>query len=538
MRLPEEFIGKMKELLDENEYVEFINSYEKPRYYGLRVNTLKISVDEFLKISPFKLEKIPWVKDGFYYSEDDNPGKHPYYHAGLYYIQEPSAMLPGGAINVRPGDRVLDLCAAPGGKTVQMAAAMEGKGILVANDINYERVKALVKNIELCGVRNAIVTNETPENLAQCFPEYFDKILVDAPCSGEGMFRKDPDAVKSWGKYKCEKCAGTQISIMRQADKMLKPGGYLLYSTCTFSPEENEQIINDFLLSHYSYKLVEIPKVAKMEGGRPQWAGGNHEFTKTARMWPHRIKGEGHFAALLKKGDLEQHSEQNLEKHLGCHLGQRLEQHYIFSKTINKKSGEKIDSEMAIAAYMEFERENLNIQLNKSFIKKNSALTVVGKNIYLTVNDAPSLEGIKVSKFGWYLGSLERGKFIPSHSFVMSLKKEDIKNVIDMGNTSSDITRYLKGETIIIEGINGYEAKDHETKGCAANSNAANSNAANSNAANSNAANSNAANSNAANSNAANSYVAICVDGYTIGWAKQMDGMLKNLYPKGWRKLS
>ena len=184
MKLPAKFMEKMRRLLDEEEYEQLISALSGERVCGLRVNTLKIGIDEFQKISPFDLEAVPWTDDGFYISGEDAPGRHPYYHAGLYYIQEPSAMLPGQVLGAEPGDRVLDMCAAPGGKTVQIAAAMKGRGLLVSNDINAERVKALVKNIELCGIRNAIVLNESPENLARNFKGYFDKILIDAPCSG------------------------------------------------------------------------------------------------------------------------------------------------------------------------------------------------------------------------------------------------------------------------------------------------------------------------------------------------------------------
>jgi len=231
MKLPAEFMDKMNRLLGDNEYNELLKSYSESRYYGLRVNTLKIKVKEFLKISPFKLEPVPWTSDGFYYPEGENPGKHPYYHAGLYYIQEPSAMLPGAVLGAKPGEKVLDLCAAPGGKTVQVAAAMENSGIIIANDINADRVKALVKNIELCGVRNAIVLNETPERIASGFEGYFDRILVDAPCSGEGMFRKDEDAARSWESFKCETCSGMQKTILESVDRRLRPGGSLVYFT-------------------------------------------------------------------------------------------------------------------------------------------------------------------------------------------------------------------------------------------------------------------------------------------------------------------
>lgn len=457
MKLPTEFLEKMKALLDDNEFEEFIKSYEVPRFYGLRVNTLRISIDEFLKISPFKLEPIPWTRDGFYYNEGENPGRHPYYHAGLYYIQEPSAMLPGFVMDAQPGEFVLDLCAAPGGKTVQMAAGMQGKGLLVANDISSDRVKALVKNIELCGISNAIVTNETPDKLASRFGNLFDRILVDAPCSGEGMFRKDEDAAKSWGKYKCGLCCKMQSEILEKVDEMLKPGGFLVYSTCTFSPEENEQMISYFLDKFKDYDLVDIPKFSGIDSGRPEWSDGNKELLKTVRLWPHKVNGEGHFTALLRKRG---------------HGG-------IISNRINENKTADINK--AIQPFHSFIRDNLNKDADGYFSMK-------GNNLYCLPVKPPDLSGIKVAKFGLYLGEITNGRFEPSHSFILSLKKGDLKNALNFSSDSSEVLRYLKGETLMIEGSKGYTG--------------------------------------------------VLVDGYTLGWAKQTGDMLKNLYPKGWRKMN
>lgn len=457
MKLPVEFLNKIEGLLDASEYEEFIKSYELPRFYGLRVNTLKISVEEFLKISPFKLEPIPWTRDGFYYNEGENPGKHPYYYAGLYYIQEPSAMLPGAVMDAKPGDRVLDLCAAPGGKTVQLAAGLKGKGLLVSNDINSDRVKALVKNVELCGITNAVVTNDSPQNLSKKFRHFFEKVLVDAPCSGEGMFRKDEDAAKSWGKYKCDLCCGMQREILAYADEMLRPGGYLVYSTCTFSPEENEQMITAFLEGHPDYELIEVPKTAGIADGRPRWSDGNPELSKTARLWPHKVKGEGHFVALLHKKDSDYKIFES------------------FDKTMVSGSNEVLES------FRNFEKENLNISLDEYFIVK-------GSNLYSLPVKLPDLSGVKVAKFGRYLGEAAKGRFEPSHSFILSLCRDDLKNVQDFASNSKEVISYLKGETLITEGQKGYTG--------------------------------------------------ILVDGYTLGWAKQTGDMLKNLYPKGWRKMN
>ncbi|MCX7708644.1 MAG: RsmB/NOP family class I SAM-dependent RNA methyltransferase [Clostridia bacterium] len=478
MKLPVEFLNKMKSLLGEQEYEEFLQSYEKSRFYGLRVNSLKISVEEFKRISPFSLEPVPWTSDGFYYPEGESPGRHPFYYAGLYYIQEPSAMLPGAVINAQPGDKVLDLCAAPGGKTVQMAAGMKGQGILVSNDISTERVKALVKNIELAGITNAVVTNDSPDRLANNFAEYFDKILIDAPCSGEGMFRKDEDAAKSWEKFKCQKCACMQWDILRSIDRMLKPGGNVVYSTCTFSPEEDEQMISAFLKEHDNYEFIDIQKIAGIAPGRPDWSDGNPELEKTARLWPHRIKGEGHYVAMLHKKGKE--TDQNLRTYTQSE-NKSISLDRNFNKKKLAKPDEGISEKDLIQAFREFAEENLNIDINGNFIAK-------GNNLYCLPAEVPDLSGIKVAKFGWYLGAVNNGRFEPSHSMIVSLKNKDLKRTINFPAESKEVFSYLKGETLMIEGEKGF--------------------------------------------------CGVCADGYTLGWAKQTGDMLKNLYPKGWRKMS
>ena len=201
MKLPESFQNKMKELL-KDEFPDYIACYEEPRYYGLRVNTNKISVEEFQKISPFEIRPVPWIENGFYYDgETAAPSRHPYYFAGLYYLQEPSAMTPADRLFIEPGDKVLDLCAAPGGKATELGARLLGQGVIAANDISNSRAKGLLKNMEVFGIGNLLVLNEEPGKLLDYFPEYFDKILIDAPCSGEGMFRKDKKMVKAWEEH-------------------------------------------------------------------------------------------------------------------------------------------------------------------------------------------------------------------------------------------------------------------------------------------------------------------------------------------------
>lgn len=514
MKLPVEFTDKMRLLLGAEEFESFMKSYDMPRYYGLRVNTLKISVEDFLRISPFKLEPIPWTKDGFYYSEGESPGRHPYYYAGLYYIQEPSAMLPAEVLDAKPGERVLDLCAAPGGKTVQIAAGMKGQGLLVANDINSDRVKALVKNVELCGVRNVIVTNDLPGKLAVNFKGFFDRILVDAPCSGEGMFRKDEDAARSWESFKCDKCSCMQWEILQHVDRMLKPGGTLVYSTCTFSPEEDEKMIARFMDAFGYYELADISKLAGIAGGRPEWADGRSDFVRAARLWPHKLKGEGHFVALLRKsadaganegsaagGWSEAGSKAVQSLHLQTKNEVPEDSRKINisednrgidkqgkSETRDKKGAAAkrranhafSDAEDLREVYKAFERDNLNISLEGSFITR-------GSNLYHLPVECPDLSGIKVAKFGWYLGEASNGRFNPSHSLVTALGRDEARNILNLEAGSQQVISYLKGETLMLESPKGLTA--------------------------------------------------MCVDGYTLGWAKQSGGMLKNLYPKGWRKM-
>ena len=241
--LPQKHLSEMKELL-QDEYDDYLASFENKRVYGLRINTSKISVRDFLKINPFHLERIPWTDDGFYYDEEDRPAKHPYYFAGLYYLQEPSAMLPAEVLPVEENDLVLDCCAAPGGKSSKLANKLNNTGVLIANDISASRAQVLLKTLESQGIRNAYVMAEDITKIER-FKECFDKILIDAPCSGEGMFRKESELISSWEERKSDYYSPIQKQLILKGVEMLKSGGKLVYSTCTFSPEEDEEIIEE-----------------------------------------------------------------------------------------------------------------------------------------------------------------------------------------------------------------------------------------------------------------------------------------------------
>jgi NOL1/NOP2/sun family putative RNA methylase len=297
--LPEDFKIRMKHILKED-YENFLNTYSREPFKAIRVNTLKVSLENFIDISPFKITgSVPWEKRGLYIN-DEKPGRHPYHEAGLFYVQEPSAMSVIPCAGIEKNQKVLDLCAAPGGKSTQAAADLNSTGLIVSNEIDGKRAKILSQNIERMGITNAVVTNNSPSELEKYFKSYFDRIIVDAPCSGEGMFKKEKAALSNWSLENIEGCSIRQGAILDSAAKMLKAGGYIAYSTCTFSLEENEMVIDRFLKLHKEFEIIEIEKKHGFRGGFTENTYSmNLNFA--ARLLPQNIKGEGHFIALLRK---------------------------------------------------------------------------------------------------------------------------------------------------------------------------------------------------------------------------------------------
>lgn len=413
--LPKDFTNRMQKMLGE-EYEEFLKSCQKDRLHGLRINARKTGKNEFLEKSPFRLTDIPWARYGFYYPAEEQPGKHPYHEAGVYYIQEPSAMLPAVLLDAQPGERVLDLCAAPGGKTTQIADSMEGRGILVCNEIHPARAKILSENVERMGVRNAVVLNETPERLAGFFPDYFDRILVDAPCSGEGMFRKNIAAGEEWSAENVRLCAARQDAILESAQSMLRPGGTLVYSTCTFAPEENEGTVARFLKMHPGFSAAETEKQSGFCSGRPDWAGEAAEgLENTVRLWPHKIAGEGHYAAVLQKDG-------------GCaHRA--------------KYSGGKSLREKEYRPFLDFAKEYLNTSFEGTYLR-------FGDQLYLAPDQLPLLKGIRVLRPGLHLGTMKKERFEPSHALALAAKPEDVRLIFPLQSRSREIFYYLSGMTL------------------------------------------------------------------------------------------
>lgn len=417
MNLPKKYLDTMKDML-KDEFEDYLESFNQSRLYGLRVNTLKITPEEFLKISPFKLTPIPWIENGFYYDEADKPAKHPYYFAGLYYIQEPSAMTPANILPVEEGDFILDMCAAPGGKSTELGAKLNFSGLLVANDISNSRAKALLKNIEVFGIPNAIVLSEDPKKLAKRYPECFDKIMIDAPCSGEGMFRKDSKLIKSWEKNGPEFYHKIQKEILDAGAVMLKPGGIIQYSTCTFSRLEDEESIKYLLKSRPDMRLIDIkPYEGFGHGFEENEEDRNMQLSKAVRIWPHKLKGEGHFTALIQKS------------------GESV------SSTSIKSGGASIRLTKELEEFLEC----LKYPLDKKDI------LIREDRVFLVPDSVGGIDGLRVMREGLFLGELKKNRFEPSQALAMVLKREQYESSINLTADGDNVIRYLKGETIQVD---------------------------------------------------------------------------------------
>lgn len=407
MNLPEKYINTMKETLGE-EFNAYLDSFCDERVYGLRVNTLKISVEDFLKICPFEVTKVPWIPNGFFYKEEAKPAKHPYYYAGLYYLQEPSAMTPACMLPVTPGEKVLDMCAAPGGKSTELGAKLQGQGLLISNDISSSRAKALLKNIELFGIQNSFVISEDPKKLCGMYEGFFDKVLIDAPCSGEGMFRKDNKLIKAWEKNGPEFYGAIQREIILYGADMLRPGGMMLYSTCTFSKYEDEESIKYLLENRPEMELVE-PSYW-YEG----FQKGLDGMEKCVRIWPHHMQGEGHFLALLKKS----------------------EDAPAYSIPKRPPYNEKLSEDL-----LEFLKLiSMDIPL------KNIRMS--GDLAYLIPEEMGDYSHIRMLRGGLLLGEVRKNRFEPSQALAMALKMSEFQNILNFTADDPNVIRYLKGETI------------------------------------------------------------------------------------------
>lgn len=427
MNLPIEFEKKMKAFLGD-EWDDFLYSYDNNRFQALRFNTLKVQSPEermrilkTLKISSDK--KVSWANEAYYFDENVRPGKHPYHEMGLYYIQEPSAMSAAALLAPKPGMRVLDLCAAPGGKSTQLATYLGDSGLLVSNEINTQRSRILSQNIERMGIKNAIVTNEDSFVLASHFPGFFNAIQVDAPCSGEGMFRKLPEAIEQWSMENVAICAERQKEILDNAAVMLKPGGTIVYSTCTFSKEENEDVIEYFLERHPDFTLEEME-----------------------RFWPHKVDGEGHFVAkLVRRGcvDTDLKADRKTKKNKNS-KNRKNETKPALTKENMKLLSEFLDETISedVAAWI-----------------KNSRLVMSGEQLYRLPDMEVDIKGLKVQRAGLHIGEFKKQRFEPSHSLALALKLNDAKNLVKLTCDNPQTIGFFNGQSVMLSDEQAAECK-------------------------------------------------------------------------------
>jgi len=490
IRIPPLFLERMSRFLG-NEYPAFFESLTHASVHGLRVNTLKLCADEFQEISPFPLgDKVAWCDSAFTLTPSApsagegkggrEPGKHPYHLAGLYYLQDPSAMSAAELLAPQPGERILDLAAAPGGKTTHIASLMQGQGLLVANEIKTRRLSHLVVNVERWGASNVVVTNETPERLADHFGAFFDRVIVDAPCSGEGMFRKDMRARLDWSEQMVAGCAARQTNILRVAAHLVRPGGHLLYSTCTFAPEEGEAVIARFLLEHPDFEVEALPQLAGFMPGKPEWLslisapfggnkstehpkkskkryvepGENDSLRGAVRLFPHRLTGEGHFACLLQRKDGP-----------------------VNELTFPWRSGKIPTVEWRI--WQAFREQTLGVDF------PSGRLRMQGNRLYFVPEDVPDLKGLRMTIPGIWLGNFKKERFEPAHPLAMYLRPGQAHTVLGLSSDSLEMAAYLRGESLPAEGKSGWTL--------------------------------------------------VTADGWPLGWGKSVQSVVKNHFPKGWQ---
>ena len=477
MNLPIEFEKKMKAFLG-NEWDDFLYSYDNNRFQALRFNTLKVQSTEermrILKVLGISSDKkVSWADEAYYFDENVRPGKHPYHEMGLYYIQEPSAMSAAALLAPKPGMRVLDLCAAPGGKSTQLATYLGDSGLLVSNEINTQRSRILSQNIERMGIKNAIVTNEDSFVLASHFPGFFNAIQVDAPCSGEGMFRKLPEAIEQWSMENVAICAARQKEILDNAAVMLKPGGVIVYSTCTFSKEENEDVIEYFLERHPDFTLEEME-----------------------RFWPHKVDGEGHFVAkLVKRGSVNElgadydvcEDSCNKVEDTGLKVDRKTK------KNKNSKNRKNETKPALTKENMKLLSEFLDETISEDVAAwiKNSRLVMFGEQLYRLPDMEVDIKGLKVQRAGLHIGEFKKQRFEPSHSLALALKLNDAKNLVKLTCDNPQTIGFFNGQSVVLS--------DEQTAECK------------------------------------KGWALVCVDGYTAGWGKVNGTQVKNHYPKGLR---
>lgn len=468
--LPEAFKERMSAQLGA-EYGAFISAYELPPVRGIRINTLKMSKERFLDLCPFETEQSPTLDEGLILLEVvPHIGSHPFHIAGLFYVQEPSAMSVIDAADIRSGMRVLDLCAAPGGKSGGIAARLCGRGFLLSNEIVPSRAKQLARNLERLGVVNAAVTSSHPDAIAEALPCYFDRVIVDAPCSGEGMFRKDDTAIAEWSPEHVASCAARQKAILESAEKCVAAGGKLIYSTCTFSLEENEGVVDTFLSAHPEYSLERIE-----------------------RLYPHTVKGEGHFVSVLIKSevsaDLPYSQRSGFDRRSGSAIKER-----SGGRRTHKQSRGGGSNELAHpnAEQLRIASDFLSeiCVFDEGDVPAEHLRVYSGRLISVPFELPQEILDLRIISLGVEVGELIKGRLKPAHGFFMAAHGYTYRNAIELSSSSRELAAFLRGESL--EARSEFDVRGEYSR-----------------------------------------FMPVNVHGCPIGFCKFSDGVLKNHLPKG-----
>ena len=525
INLPEDYKKNMTDLLGDDAVAQYFEAMDEEPVSSFRLNPLKKHKNDLVYITkefPTAIEAVSWEKMGRYYAEPDRPGKHPLHASGAYYIQEASAMAPAALLMSSPlrGDeKILDLCAAPGGKTTQIASYMKGRGLLVANEIIPSRAKILSENVERCCIKNCVVTNCTPQEMSERFTSFFDRIMVDAPCSGEGMFRKNPEAVNEWSMDNVKICADRQDEILDCAANMLSPGGIMVYSTCTFNRLEDEGSVERFLGRHPEFRIDNSIYITRDTSDDPMTVLGDGDsigsvditqdslynslpvpederridlvdIMPSNRILPHTENGEGQFfVRLVKEGN---HTQEQTEKKTVEEYENSL--HKTLNKEQIKLFEEWCDSTCSsLHNFIEVITDEFYGDSGNSVYRGDCGnsvpcffeVRVFGSNLYLVPGQLPDMSQLKVLRWGLHLGSFEKKRFEPSHALALVLGMDDVTDCVQL--SMDEAVQYLKGMSVIIP------------------------------------------------QGSATGWTLVCYEGFSLGWGKAVGGMLKNHYPKGLR---
>lgn len=427
--LPAAFLERMAALLDE-EYPAFCSALERLARLCLRANLLKTTRQDLVAHLGLSDLSLPWCPEAVLLPPGVHLGRHPFHVAGLFYLQEPGATAAVPALDPQPGERVLDLCAAPGGKATHIASCLRGQGLLWANEVELRRARTLLENLERWGAGNIVVSAEHPQRLAERLPGFFDRVLVDAPCSGEALFRREPESARQWSPAAVQGCARRQVLLLESAARLVRPGGVLVYVTCTFSPEENEAVIGAFLEAHPDYALEEIAPCTGFAPGRPEWvpdlpARVRVQLPYTVRVWPHRAPAEGHFLARLRRQE----------------GALALPPPPWRLPALSPAAGR------ALAVFWQEAVPDAPLP---------ERLALFGEQVLAVPDDLSDPSGLRLLRAGWLLGSIRQGRFVPAHALAMGLRLGQVARRLDLAPDAPQVAAFLRGETLRCAGPPGW----------------------------------------------------------------------------------